>query len=37
MLYITMWILCLEKVNMPLLGNLINNLISVLILLSLEG
>lgn len=32
-----MWILYLEKVNMTLLGNLINNLISVLILLSLEG
>lgn len=32
-----MWILYLEKVNMTLLGNLINNLISVLILFRLEG
>lgn len=32
-----MWILYLEKVNVTLFGNLINNLISVLILFCLEG
>lgn len=32
-----MRILCLEKGNMTLLSNLINNLISVLVLSGLEG